>query len=190
MKSSLLALALAALSPAAADAAAIAYRQAGFISGPAGGVEVPDLDLKPGAYELSVQFGRGVSDFSDIFAWEVHWHDFCGGEYCGGNRVFLFPTFVRKDASSFAASMILNPGRIDYYGADWTEYYPDDYLGGGFYADFAAPAGPNDRTEYSFTIYDLDAVPEPSIWAALIIGFGLAGSLTRRRTAAASTPVM
>lgn len=43
--------------------------------------------------------------------------------------------------------------------------------------DFGS-AGPVD---YTFTVYRASAVPEPSVWALLVAGFGFAGAALRRR---------
>ena len=52
-------------------------------------------------------------------------------------------------------------------------------------ADFDLYAS-NVTGDVTFTFFDANPVPEPATWALLLIGFGMTGTMQRRRTAAAS----
>jgi hypothetical protein len=113
-------------------------------------------------------------------------YDFYGvadGIHYGGNDV---PTFRDHAFTGTAFSAILKVQRpyrlVTHWGGDIGDveergFYYLEAVYGDFY--FASP-GPV-RLDYAFD--RISAVPEPSSWAILIAGFGLAGwSLRRRRT--------
>lgn len=112
-------------------------------------------------------------------------YDFYGvadGIHYGGNDV---PTFRDHAFTGTAFSAILKVQRpyrlVTHWGGDVGDveergFYYLDAVYGDFY--FAGP-GPV-RLDYAFE--RISEVPEPSSWAMLIAGFGLAGWSLRRRT--------
>ena len=65
-----------------------------------------------------------------------------------------------------------------------TEFSWDRYLGDSVQRFQAVPGGDGDDYAGNFVIDVNSAVPEPSTWAMLLIGFGLIGGFMRRRGAA------
>lgn len=61
----------------------------------------------------------------------------------------------------------------------------DPFVNGGFSGVFSAPTGTQgnffDSGYFGMNFRLANGVPEPSTWALLVIGFGLAGSVMRRR---------
>lgn len=102
-------------------------------------------------------------------------------QFVGANTVPTLPLFdALSSASVWAANITLNPGRIVNPGPNRTEYLPDIFRGGSFEVVIDGDA----TIGYRFTIETVAVVPEPASWAMMIAGFGLAGSIMRRRTAA------
>lgn len=116
-------------------------------------------------------------------------YDFWGaedGEHYGGNDVplyrddefagKLFTTIIRVERPYLRLHHWSGIGEIEEYGY----YYLEATLGDFVFAD-AEPV----RLDYSFQ--RLSAVPEPAIWAMLIMGFGAVGWTMRRRRAGFQT---
>ena len=161
--------------------------------GPGGSNAFPFLPLADGLaegtkYTLAVRFSRPalsfIAEYGQYYCYEAF--DGAGGEdqYCdydrfwsarGHDTAFASVTFT---TSADRSTVIVNSdGYLEGSAIDYWTRQSD------FRSDFASfePVG------YRFVLFD--SVPEPTGWAMMIAGFGLAGSGLRLRRTARSTAV-
>ncbi len=183
--------AAAALSWAGSTTAATVVLQQ---SGRATTVDLGAVDL-PGPGTYAFNFTSSIPVFYDLFAsYENHWDIFIAPpprpheEYIEGNEstvgdgtggfatVFSWQFVVPETTYRFFPA----GGYSDQGIADGTPLYEitrADRPYFDFYSDFEGL-----EFNYAFTVEQLSAVPEPLGWAMMIIGFGMVGTVVRRRS--------
>lgn len=140
--------------------------------------------LDTGVYLARFAFDRPVvaGTLSFMYSQSYDFYGLDDGEYYGGNDTFTYWDH------SFGGQLFTNIFKIDrpyrrvhhWGGIGDVEEFRRYYLEATF-GDFTFASTEPVRLEYSFE--RLSAVPEPSSWAMLITGFGLAGWHLRRRRA-------
>lgn len=129
------------------------------------------LIVSPGDFGASVSFVAGVSSFYRISA------SFNGIESLNnGIGIFRF----RGAPLSVLPVITFNSVPVN------KTYTEKLYLNAGQFAGFFFSPGRNASHDATSFTYSITSVPEPSAWALMIGGFGLAGSAIRRRRAASA----
>jgi hypothetical protein len=143
---------------------------------------IEDTYLDTGVYAARFAFDRPVAAGYLSFV-ITKTYDFFGvadGEYYGGNDVPLYRDYEFGGTLFTGLLRVERPYHlVEHWGglgdiAEYGRYYLEVTFG-----DFHFPSDAPVRLDYGFE--RLSAVPEPSHWAILIGGFGMAGTMLRRR---------
>ena len=176
--------AVAAATPAAA------LTITGVISGASGttGSAVLPMPGSPGVYAVSLRFDRPAAELVTEFAVTWTFNLYCDlegtgdFEYCGGDDVpgrgFDSDDVPGRRHITGLYEIGRPYTRIDGPVSYETGFY---YPAGAFFNYIFADAG---QVAWQLDVTRVGDVPEPAAWALMVVGFGLAGTMLRRRPAA------
>ena len=161
------------------------------------GIQTMMAGTRSGAYTISLSKGEGPDDNPNLYSVDLNatfnlaLNPCCGnlpidlGQYMGPMDLNWFVT-AGDYWLKYTAPYVGDFAGIDAYIRSGGQY---EYMAG---ADIFGPEGygPFGPDRLAISIYGFGgrgggAVPEPATWAMLILGFGLAGSVLRRRVIAA-----
>lgn len=172
---------------AAPLSAAIVYQQSGTVQDGSTTFDVPRLDLASGTYQVTVgwdqpdlaffapaEMGRGFS---------YSWHCGTPAQNCGGENgvdtlMFSFGLMSRISNRFFlkAGYSVADPS---FPVQPATLVFQPEWFSGGT-IELSGVNGPTPLTNY---VFEISSVPEPTSWALMILGFGIAGATSRKRVA-------
>ena len=131
--------------------------------------------LGPGEYDM---LATVTGDYLDFFGWvekRTHYEYYCDSQWCGGDEGGgVAGTFGRSGPNMFATRIRLNAAYIENPGP-WQIVHSDDEIGRITLG--VEPGQSRAPVRWTLTV---TSVPEPSTWATMVAGFGLAGAATRR----------
>jgi hypothetical protein len=134
----------------------------------------------PGVYELGFAFSRpGAGHIATHLMETYEFYDAVTGAHEGGDDRLYDEDLFFPAPTSFGSSIfrIGRPYNIIVGGQRIEGFFWDAKV--GLSGAFSGPA----PVTYSFSVDRIGDVPEPAAWSLMILGFGAAGAVLRRRRA-------